>query len=93
MLNNKIYEGNETEIYNLTGCLSSCDKYAYTIQPLTALRASKPVVVGNSRDGLEGLMLAPTMNNRFTMKFVIPTGSHEQKEQVNMALIYLNATF
>ena len=85
MLNYKIYESNETEIFTVTGCLSSCDKYAYTIQPLTALRASM-------KDSTHGLALTTTLDNKFTMKFVIPTGSHEQKEQVHMALIILNIT-
>ena len=85
MLNHKLYIGNETEIFTLTGCLSSCDAYAYTIQPITSLRASKKDTDSH------GLSLTATLNNRFTMKFVIPTGSHEHKEQVEMGLLRLIA--
>ena len=41
LLNYKISEGNETEIFTLTGCLSTCDKFGYAINPITALRGFK----------------------------------------------------
>ena len=34
-MNVELYKGNETEIYNLTGCLSNCDKFYYDTQPMT----------------------------------------------------------
>ena len=69
MLNHKIYEGNETEIFHLTGCLSTCDKYDYAIQPFT---------------NLQGFENTESTENTYTLKFVLPTGRHEQKEQVAM---------
>ena len=34
-MNVELYKANETEIYNLTGCLSNCDKFYYDTQPMT----------------------------------------------------------
>ena len=65
-LNHKIFEANETEILKLTGCLSNCDTYDYAIRPLTNLR----------------IMKTKTFHKTFKLKFVIPYGRHEVKEQV-----------
>ena len=70
-LNHKIYEGNETEIFMLTGCLSTCDKYDYAIQPLTNLQAT------------ETDLFRPTT---LRLTFVITTGRVEEKEQVELRI-------
>ena len=56
-------------MFLLTGCLSTCDKFDYTIQQFTNLQAFEQKL---------------QLRDRFKMKFVIPTGRHEQKEQVRM---------
>ena len=33
----QLANSNENTVYNLTGCLSSCDKFEYEIQPYTPL--------------------------------------------------------
>ena len=68
ILSHKISDGNETEIFKLTGCLSSCNKYEYTVQPLTNLRTFKSDIYGNS----------------YKIKFVIPSGRHVEKTQVRI---------
>ena len=37
-MNDKLYKANETQIYDLTGCLSACHKYYYDVQPMTDLK-------------------------------------------------------
>ena len=37
-MNDKLYKANETEIYDLTGCISNCHKYYYDVQPKTDLK-------------------------------------------------------
>ena len=37
-MNDKLYKANETEIYELTGCISNCHKYYYDVQPKTELK-------------------------------------------------------
>lgn len=34
---NKLYPANSNQIYNMTGCLSKCDRYSYAIKPTTDL--------------------------------------------------------
>ena len=65
----KMYVGNETEIFMTTGCLSSCDKYDYTLSPLTNIKTIKSETLGK---------------NYITLRFIITTGRHEEKEQVQM---------
>ena len=64
-----MYVGNETEIFMTTGCLSSCDKYDYTLSPLTNIKTIKSQAIGK---------------NYITLRFIITTGRHEEKEQVQM---------
>ena len=37
-MNDKLYKANETEIYDLTGCISNCHKYYYDVQQKTDLK-------------------------------------------------------
>ena len=34
-INEELYQANETQIYDRTGCLSNCDKFYYDAQPMT----------------------------------------------------------
>ena len=65
----KMYVGNETEIFMTTGCLSSCDKYYYTVSPLTNIRTTETGF---------------GVRNYFKLRFILTTGQHERKEQVQL---------
>ena len=61
---------NETEIFDLTGCLSKCDKFWYTIHskgPLDTETCKKYIP-----------------NNTLHMTFGFTNGIHEIREQVQM---------
>ena len=32
-ISKQLFDANEKEIFNITGCLSSCEKFEYNIQP------------------------------------------------------------
>ena len=66
---NKLYKANETETYELTGCLSNCDKYEYDVQPLTD-------IVTTVSDGKSAFA------NTIELGFMFTNGRHELKEQV-----------
>ena len=63
-----LFRANDNEIYNVTGCLSKCDKYKYTAQPQDVFRKT--------------MTDDPIMNDTLQMFFYIPSGEHEVKEQV-----------
>ena len=64
-----MYVGNETEIFTTTGCLSSCDKYYYTVSPLTNIKTIETDF---------------RLRNYIALRFILTTGQHEEKEQVQM---------
>ena len=66
---NKLYKANETEIYELTGCLSNCDKYEYEVQPMTDIVTT--IDEGHSYYA-----------NTIELGLVFTNGRHELKEQV-----------
>ena len=68
-LANKLYKANETEIYEMTGCLSKCDKYEYDVQPMT------DIVTTDSPAGSH-------LDNTIELRFIFTNGRHELKEQV-----------
>ena len=63
--NQKLLDANETEIFDLTGCLSTCDIYEYSSQPMieTATHPSE------------------NLTNIIKLGFVFQSGRHELKEQ------------
>ena len=67
-LNRKLYHGDENDVFELTGCLSSCDKFEYVASPLTDLR----------------IMETPWKSNENTLQisFFFTTGRHDVREQV-----------
>ena len=78
---NTLYKANETDIYQLTGCLSNCDKYEYELQPMTD-------IVTTVTEGNFGLA------NTIDLGIVFTDGRHELKEQVredgkNLSLIIM----
>ena len=67
-LNIELYKANDKKIYEMTGCLSKCNKYAYKVWPMTDLR---PI------DDLE-----MRFGSRIWLMFYLPTGETEVREQV-----------
>ena len=63
-------QADENKIFELTGCLSTCDKYEYAVQPYTSL---------NKMKHNQSQMEEP---NALGLKFYFLTGKHEVKEQV-----------
>ena len=63
-------QADENKIFDLTGCLSTCDKYEYAVQPYTSLNKMK-----HNKSEMEE-------PNALGLKFYFLTGKHEVKEQV-----------
>ena len=70
-LNMKLTYADENEILELTGCLSTCDKYEYSVQPMTDI---------TDRTSFD--FETETELNHLTLKFYFMSGRHEVKEQV-----------
>ena len=70
-LNKELSQADENEVFKITGCLSTCDKYEYLIQPETTLiKKSGSLSFNGGR------------NNQLFLKFYYPSGRHTVKEQV-----------
>ena len=68
-------------IYELTGCLSTCDKYIYSANPVNELY-SYPI------DQLLQEALNITVTQKYSLlRFYVPSGEHEVREQVSGACI------
>ena len=67
-LNKKLYRADENEVFKLTGCLSTCDKYEYMIQPDTTLH--------------RGYTHPNMASNELKLHLYFLSGRHEVKEQV-----------
>ena len=63
--NQKLLDAYETEIFELTGCLSTCDKNEYSSQPMIET-ATVP---------------SDNLTNIIRLGFVFQSGRHELKEQ------------
>ena len=70
MFSMKLRTANETEIFKLTGCLSKCDKYFYTIHARTELGTTK--------------CKKASYNNTIKVSFGFESGLHEIREQVQI---------
>ena len=70
-LNAKLTYASENELFDLTGCLSTCDKFEYSVRPMTDLT-----------DGDSFEADSETDLNLLTLKFYFASGRHEVKEQV-----------
>ena len=66
--NSKLYSGDENEVFDLTGCLSSCDKLEYVVTAMTDLRRKKTPL--------------RHMESTLTITFHFTTGRHDVREQV-----------
>ena len=69
-LTKQLDEADMNKIYELTGCLSTCDKYEYSVLPDNQLNKFK-----YNQSNLKE-------PNAMALKFYFLTGRHEVKEQV-----------
>ena len=76
-INNKLYKANETQIYDLTGCLSNCNKYHYDAEPMTG------VIAKEYESGTYEEEYRPTFNF-LDLQFIFKDGHHEVKEEVKL---------
>ena len=72
-LTTKLYLADENEIYELTDCLSTCEKFEYAVQPMTDLTITEE----NDK----------TKANTLRLQFYFTTGRHELREQVKYLMI------
>ena len=68
-LSMKLYQSDENDIFELTGCLSTCDKYEYDVQPETALQKLDTETAENGEPNL------------LRLTFYYLSGRHEVREQ------------
>ena len=83
-LHRQFRQANENEIYNLTGCLSKCDRFKYRAEPV---------------DGITSMTTEDArLNNTIRLMLYYPSGEYVSMEQVNAyvvcmcLMIWLNAT-
>ena len=69
----KLYLADENEVFELTGCLSTCEKYEYAVQPMTDL------TVTEENDHNKA--------NTVRLQFYFTTGRHELREQVKYLIM------
>ena len=66
----KLSLSDENELFAMTGCLSTCDKYEFDVIPETALTKTKSL---RAKKGEPNLLM---------LTFYFLSGRHEVKEQV-----------
>ena len=71
-LSKKLDQADENEVFELTGCLSTCDKYEYMIQPENTLQKV------STRDA----RFYNATSHELRLRFYFVSGRHEVKEQV-----------
>ena len=74
-LNLKLYEAAENEIYEMTGCLSTCDKYEFAVQPMTDLTLTKTTDEKKA--------------NTMRLAFYFTSGRHDLREEVQFQDFHL----
>ena len=67
-INKQLYNSNDNMIFNLTGCLSLCEKYSYTVQQVDSTQYN------NAKDG----------NSSLILHLYYSSVEHELREQVNV---------
>ena len=73
-LNLKLYEAAENEIYEMTGCLSTCDKFEFAVQPMTDLTLTKTS--------------SEEKANTVSLSFYFTTGRHDLREEVKLHQVF-----
>ena len=74
-LNEQLFSANDKDIFDMTGCLSMCDKYAYTTQQLGGMQYI------DAADILDAQMRPNT--STLTLILYYSDVEHELREQVN----------
>ena len=67
-INKKLFTANDKKIFDLTGCLSMCEKYAYTAQQII---------------GMQYLDTSDTNTTTLALQLYYSNVEHELREQVN----------
>ena len=77
-MNEQLFSANDKKIFNITGCLSMCDKYAYTAHQIMGMTYEE----------------APDTNTTtLTLQLYYSNVEHELREQVNLPEISATVTF
>ena len=72
-LHRQFRQANENEIYNLTGCLSKCDRFKYRAEPV---------------DGITSMTTEDArLNNTIRLMLYYPSGEYVSMEQVNAYVV------
>ena len=66
-INRKLFTANDKKIFDLTGCLSMCDKYAYTAQEI---------------GGMQYVKSPDTNTSTFSLQLYYSNVEHELREQI-----------
>ena len=72
-INEQLFSANDKDIFDMTGCLSMCDKYAYTTQQITEMQYSDAA----------DLPYADSNISTLTLQLFYSDVEHELREQVN----------
>ena len=76
-MNKQLFAANDKELFDLTGCLSMCEKYAYSAQQEGATTYTENGdYLGTNPD---------TTNNTLMLGLYYSNVEHELREQVNMS--------
>lgn len=67
---------NDQKIYELTGCLSKCDKYVYNAEAEGSLTAWEAE--------------SAEENNTLSIQLMLTTGEYEEREQVHSTIVRLS---
>ena len=70
----KLYDADDSEIFRLTGCLSSCDKFRYNVKEHRSLQQTRVAWTNNTLD----------------LAFWFLSGEHEVREQVTPAALEIH---
>ena len=76
-INKQLYNSNDNMIFDMTGCLSMCENYSYTVQQVDSTQYN------NANDGNTSLML----------QLYYSSVEHELREQVNVLWLIVIGIF
>ena len=71
-ITSRLFMANDQKVYEMTGCLSKCEKYVYNAEAegsLLALEADRP-----------------EQNDTLSIQLMLVTGEYEERKQVNFTL-------
>ena len=77
-MNEQLFSANDKKIFNITGCLSMCDKYAYTSQQIL---------------GMQYVEASNINTSTLTLQLSYSNVEHELREQVKFPEMSATVTF